>query len=400
MAKATGPRCNLQCRYCFYLEKHTLYPQTQDWAMADDVLENFVRQYIVQQQAETITFTWQGGEPTLLGVDYFRKIVALQKKYANGKRIENGLQTNGVLLDDAWADFLAENHFLVGLSIDGPSDLHDRFRVNQGGRPTLSKVLRGLNALKERQVDFNTLTVVHADNGDYPRRVYRFLQQIGSRVMQFIPLVRPAAPGSATPDSVAPEQFGRFLCTVFDIWVRRDVGRTYVQTFDVALESWLGREQSLCAFRPTCGQALAVEHNGDLYSCDHYVDPTHRLGNIQCDALETLVGGERQRRFGAAKRDALPPICRRCEFLFACNGECPKNRIAVAPDGTHGWNYLCAGYRRFFAHIAPAMRFMADELTAGRPPANVMARLAPSPGRNDPCPCGSGRKYKHCCARN
>jgi uncharacterized protein len=421
MAKPVGPICNLDCKYCFYLEKENLYPGASTWAMPDDVLESYIRQYIEAQDAPTINFAWQGGEPTLLGVDFFRKAVELEKRYSHGKRIENAFQTNGVLLDDRWAEFLAANRFLVGLSLDGPAELHDCYRLNKGGQPTFEAVLRGLGFLKKHGVQFNTLTVVHRKNSRHPLAVYRFLKEAGSTFMQFIPIVERVAKAPDShglvligPDSqaaarvsewsVEPLQFGRFLCEIFDEWVRHDVARYFVQMFDVALESWLGRPPSLCVFRETCGGNMAIEHNGDLYSCDHYVYPENRLGNITEHALSTLVRSEQQRRFGLDKRDSLPRYCRECEVRFACNGECPKHRFIRTPDGEWGLNYLCAGYKLFFKHIDPFMQFMASELRHGRAPANVMQmirhegdRAESRPGPNDPCPCGSGKKYKRCC---
>lgn len=417
LAKATGPICNLDCKYCFYLEKEKLFPDTNSWAMPDDVLERFIRDYIEQQQADTVAFIWQGGEPTLLGVDYFRKVVALQKKYANGKHIDNGFQTNAVLLNDEWAEFFVENRFLVGVSIDGPAELHDCYRVNKGGKPTFDKVMQGIRVLQKHKVDFNTLTVVHSKNGSHPLEVYHFLKEIGSQFMQFIPLVQrisevpdahgllqpgPEANGAAVSEwSVGSRQFGDFLCGIFDEWVRKDVGKCFVQVFDVALESWVGVPQSICVYRPTCGDALAVEHNGDLYSCDHYVYPENKLGNIMDQPMAAMVASEQQRQFGRDKASTLPKYCLECEVRFACNGECPRNRFETTPDGEPGLNYLCAGYRKFFNHIDTHMRFMASELGQQRPPANVMAALAAAEmkktGRNDPCPCGSGKKYKKCC---
>jgi uncharacterized protein len=423
MTKPTGPICNLDCHYCFYLEKEKLYPETSTWKMADNVLESYIRQYIEAQKAPVITFAWQGGEPTLLGVDYFRKIVTLEKRYANGKRIENSLQTNGILLDDRWGEFLAENRFLVGLSLDGPRPLHDRHRVDKGGRPTFDRVMRGLSSLRKHGAEFNTLTVVQRHNSYYPLEVYRFLKEAGSGFMQFIPvveriakapgasslvLVAPASqePASVSSWSVEPVQYGKFLCAIFDEWVRSDVGRYFVQIFDVALESWLGLPPGLCVFAETCGGALVMEHNGDLYSCDHYVFPENKLGNVMENSLAALVNSPAQKKFGADKRDTLPGYCRECEDRFACNGECPKHRFARTPDGEEGLNYLCAGYKMFFRHIDPCMRFMAAELQAHRPPANVMAwahaqdaqvQSRKKPNRNDPCPCGSGKKYKKCC---
>ncbi|MBE3096336.1 MAG: anaerobic sulfatase maturase [Planctomycetes bacterium] len=425
IAKPIGPLCNLDCGYCFYVEKHDLYPARRtraDWTMSAEVLEVLIRDYIAAQPGPVVSFAWQGGEPTLLGVEFFERVVALQQRYAGTKRIENAIQTNGVLLDDRWGRFLAEHRFLVGISIDGPRDLHDRYRVDKGGAPSFDRVMRGLAVLKGHAVSFNTLTVVHRDNASSPLEVYRFLRDAGSRFLQFIPIVEREGPagtgrsvGLVSPDheeparvtswSVLPEQYGGFLCSIFDEWVRHDVGRVFVQAFDVALESWVGHPQSVCVFTETCGAALAVEHNGDLYSCDHYVYPAHRLGSIMEQPLRSLVAAPAQAAFGAAKRDRLPGYCQRCDVRFACHGECPKHRFTRTPDGEEGLNYLCAGYKRFFAHITPAMVVMAAELANGRPPANVMAwtrqqdarRAAAQTGRNDPCPCGSGRKFKKCC---
>src|SRR5665213_439518 len=424
MAKPIGPICNLDCKYCFYLEKESLYPQAQKWAMREDVLDSYVRQYIEAHDTPVINFAWQGGEPTLLGVDYFRRLVDIQRKYANGKRIQNAFQTNGVLLNDDWAALFKENEFLIGVSIDGPRELHDAYRVDKGGQPTFDRVIRGIETLKRNGVEFNTLTTVHRGNGDHPVEVYRFLKENGSGFMQFIPIVEriarqvtadglqlisPDLAGAAqvAPWSVEPRQFGRFLCAIFDEWVRRDVGTCFVQLFDVSLETWSGMEASLCIFKRQCGQALALEHGGDLYSCDHFVYPQNRLGNIMDAPLAALVESEQQRRFGEAKESTLPKYCRACDVRFACNGECPKHRFLQTPDGEAGLNYLCAGYKMFFHHVDPYMRFMARELAAQRAPANVMRWTATQDaqqamahaGRNDPCPCGSGKKFKHCCAR-
>ncbi len=427
LAKPIGPICNLDCKYCFYLEKENLYPGTPvgkaGWAMPDDVLEAFIQQYIEAQPNDMASFAWQGGEPTLLGVDYFQRVVELQQKYAVGKRIENAFQTNGVLLDDHWCGFLAANNFLVGLSIDGPRELHDKYRVDKGGQPTFDRVMRGIGFLKKHDVEFNTLTVVQRHNSHHPLEVYRFLKEVGSGFMQFIPIVERVA-ASPTPDGlvlIAPSfaeqsrvtpwsvealQYGRFLRTIFDEWVRGDVGRYFVQVFDVALESWLGMEPSLCVFRRTCGEAMAIEHNGDVYSCDHFVYSEHKLGNIIEHPLESLAHSPQQSKFGEDKLDSLPRYCRECEVRFACNGECPKHRFTKTPDGEDGLNYLCAGYKLFFNHIDPYMKFMAGELRHQRPPANVMAWAREQdlrhagktrPGRNDLCLCDSGKKYKKCC---
>lgn len=439
LAKPAGPSCNLACRYCFYLEKERLYPGVSDWRMPPQVLEAFIQQYIESQDSPTVNFAWQGGEPTLLGVEFFEQVVELQRRFANGKRIENGFQTNGLLLDDRWGDFLSRERFLVGLSIDGPAPLHDRFRVDRGGHPTHARVLEALRLLQRHGVEFNTLTVVHQDNAEEGLEVYRHLVDLGSRFLQFIPLVERLAvtgsrgrgtnpmPGLASPPGAAGEQgdaardaqqpprvapwsvsgdgLGRFLCTIFDEWVRRDVGRVFVQLFDVALENWYHGEASLCLFRSTCGEALAVEHNGDLFSCDHFVYPSHRLGNILEAPLQGLARAPFQEQFGLEKRDRLPSDCRSCEVRFACHGECPKNRFDTTADGEPGLNFLCTGYKRFFRHVDPFMRLMAAELRAGRPPANVMswveerdrASALARAGRNDRCPCGSGKKVKACC---
>ena len=430
MTKPIGPVCNLDCKYCFYLEKEALYPRPATesahplarWAMQPAVLESYIRQYIEAQDAPVISFAWQGGEPTLLGVDYFRNIVRLQQRYANGKQIANAFQTNGVLLNDEWAQFFHEHQFLIGISIDGPRALHDAYRVDKGGQPTFDHVLRGIETLKRHGVEFNTLTTVHRANADAPLEIYRFLKECGSGFMQFIPIVErvarrttadglqliaPDFAGDAivAPWSVDARQFGRFLCAIFDEWVRNDVGRTYVQLFDVCLEIWMGMEPSLCVFRRTCGSALAIEHSGDLYSCDHFVYPEHRLGNIMQAPLASFVASSQQHAFGHAKDSALPRYCRQCDVRFACNGECPKHRFLSTPDGEPGLNYLCAGYKLFFHHIDPAMRFMAAELAAQRPPANVMRWVAAQDAHsamaharpNDPCPCGSGKKFKRCC---
>ncbi|HXK60831.1 MAG TPA: anaerobic sulfatase-maturation protein [Acidobacteriota bacterium] len=425
MSKPSGPLCNLDCRYCFYLEKERLFPGKPKWAMSEEVLETYVREYIEALDIPVINFAWQGGEPTLLGVKFFERAVELQKKYANGKRIENAIQTNGILIDDEWGDFLARNNFLVGLSIDGPRELHDHYRVDKGGRPTFDRVMKGLACLKKHGVEFNTLTVVQRHNSQYPLEVYRFLKEHGSGFMQFIPIVERIAeepkPGDLvliSPDSdrparvsdwsVEPLQFGRFLTAIFDEWVRNDVGQFYVQLFDVSLEAWVGLQPSLCIFRETCGEAMIIEHNGDVYSCDHYVYPENRLGNIMENPLVPLVTSEQQRKFGLDKRDRLPRYCLDCEFRFACNGECPKHRFARTPDGEEGLNYLCPAYKMFFKHVDPYMQFMAQELSEQRPPANVMrwarerdmrAAGKSHPGRNDPCLCGSGKKYKKCCGR-
>src|SRR6266496_2458119 len=388
MAKPTGPLCNLDCKYCFYLEKEKLYPGTKNWEMREDVLETYIRQYIESQPQENVSFAWQGGEPTLLGIDWFEKVLQLQQKYAQGKRVENALQTNGVTLEAAGAESFATNHCLMGISIERPRELHDAYRVDKGQQPTFARVMRGIELLKAAGVQFNTLTVVNRKNSYHPLEIYQFLKQIGSGFMQFIPVVERRAT-QLSPDglvllgpeatlaqvtdwSVEPEIFGEFLCAIFDEWVRNDVAKCFVQLFDVTLELWLGMQPSLCVFAETCGNALALEHQGDLYSCDHYVYPENKLGNIMETPIASLAGMEQQMAFGRAKRDSLPAFCRNCDVRFACNGECPKHRFMTTPDGEPGLNYLCPAYKKFFHHVAPCMEFMGRELLNHRPPAKVM----------------------------
>ncbi len=428
MTKPIGPICNLDCKYCFYLEKEKLYSDERKWKMSDEVLEEYIRQYIQSQPAPEIIFAWQGGEPTLLGVSFFRRVVELQQKYADGKKIANALQTNGTLLDDEWCEFFAQHKFLIGLSIDGPRELHDKYRVDKQGKPSFDAVMCGLELLKKHRADFNTLTVVHRANSQKPLEVYRFLRAIGSGFIQFIPLVErqaeprlkvlgfdlaePPEPGmSNDPDSpvtgwsVQAKQYGQFLCDIFDEWVRKDVGQVFVQLFDVALGNWMGLGSSLCVFAEKCGAAMAIEHNGDLYSCDHYVYPKYHLGNLMNQSLGAMAASPLQVKFGNDKLDSLPQYCRKCEVRFACHGECPKHRFIKTPDGEDGLNYLCPAYKQFFNHIDAPMRIMAQLLNSQRPAAMVMNVLRRQEqqtrsggiGRNDPCPCGSGKKFKKCC---
>ncbi len=424
LAKPIGPVCNLSCRYCFYREKETLYPGNRtpkDWIMPDSILEEFIRQYIASQSTQVVSFAWQGGEPTLLELDRFRKAVELQNKYANGKRIENALQTNGVLLDDRWCEFFARNNFLIGLSLDGPRHLHDRHRVDKDDSPSFDKVMQGVRFLKKHGVQFNTLTVVPKYNSQYPLEIYRFLKEVGDGFMQFIPIVERMAvdPDSGetslvSPDSTAqaevtewsvePLQYGKFLCAVFKDWLREDVGKIFVQLFDATLAAWVGMEPGLCVFQQSCGLSAVIEHNGDLYACDHYVYPENWLGNIMDQPLASMMNFRSQIQFGLSKKERLPRQCHECKVRFICNGECPKHRFIKTVHGEEKLNYLCPGYKYFFTHVAPYMEFMASELRAERPAANVMAwtrngdqRANNSTGRNDPCSCGSGRKFKHCC---
>ncbi len=416
MVKPVGPTCNLACAYCYYLSKQQLY-EDRRFRMSDELLETFTRQYIEAQKVPEVVFGWQGGEPTLIGLDFFRLAVKLQQRYGRpGVRILNALQTNGTTLDDAWCDFFREHGFLIGLSLDGPEELHNAFRVDKSHRATFDRVMKGAALLKEHDVDFNILTTVHAANADHPVEVYRFLRdEVEAPFIQFIPIVeRDNQTGfqegsKVTARSVGGRQYGDFLIGVFDEWLRRDVGRVFVQVFDMALTASLGERPGLCVFDETCGAALILEHNGDVYACDHFVEPRWLLGNIRDAPLVDLVGSEKQWRFGQDKRDTLPRICRECPVRFICNGGCPKNRVLRAPDGEPGLNYLCEGYQAFFTHITRPMRLMTEELRAGRPPAGVIGLLAAEDAelqrrfararRNQPCPCDSGRKFKNCHGR-
>jgi uncharacterized protein len=375
MTKPIGPLCNLDCTYCFYLRKDSLYPAERGraWRMSDEVLESYIRQYIAAQQVPECHFAWQGGEPTLLGIDFFRRAVELQKRYRpKGMVIHNAFQTNGTLLTEEWCQFLRRHHFLIGLSLDGPQAIHDHYRLDKGGKPSFEAVYRGLKLLQAHDVQHNILCVVNHHNAQQPLEVYEFFRAEGERFLQFIPAVEPTADGGVTPWSVGGEAYGEFLCAIFDAWVRRDVGQTFVQIFDVALQAWCGLDPGLCVFSPTCGTAMAVEHNGDVYSCDHFVEPHNRLGNLLETPLAELVSQPLQVKFGRDKEAALPRYCRECAVRFVCNGGCPKERFLITPDGEPGLSWLCAGYKRFFGHIDPAMRFMAGELAARRAPANVM----------------------------
>jgi uncharacterized protein len=431
LAKPTGSICNLDCKYCYFLSKEMLYPNSQ-FRMADDVLESYIRQIIQAHQTPEVVIAWQGGEPTLMGLHFFQRAMGYVNKYLKpNTTVQNTLQTNGTLLDDEWCKFFRENNFLIGLSIDGPREMHDLYRVDKGGHPTFDKVMRAARLMQRHAVEFNVLTTVHAGNGDHPLEVYRFLRdEVRARFIQFIPIVERTTPdllplanlgwGHAhharplytldghlvTERSVKAEQWGKFLIRIFDEWVQRDVGRVFVNMFDAALASWVGVPPALCIFSETCGQAMALEHNGDLYSCDHFVEPKYLLGNIHTDSLARLVGSEQQRKFGNDKRDTLPLYCRQCEVRFACHGECPKNRFIETPDGEPGLNYLCAGYKAFFRHVDRPMRIMAELLRHDRAPAEIMQLVSAEEaklkyamtgtGRNDPCPCGSGRKFKRC----
>jgi len=435
LAKPTGAVCNLDCRYCFFLSKEMLYPGSR-FRMADGLLELYIKQLLeAHAEEEEVTVAWQGGEPTLMGLDFYARSVELVDRYRRpGQRVLHTMQTNGTILDDAWCAFFKRHNFLIGLSVDGPKEIHDTYRVNRGGAGSFDQVLRGWEALRRHQVDTNILCTVHAANADRPAETYRFFRdELGAEFVQLIPIVERATaeslplanrgwserPGGDRPlytqrghllteRSVEPEQYGRFLVAIFEEWVRRDVGKVFVQMFDVALGSWVGMH-SLCIFSPTCGRALALEHNGDLYSCDHFVEPDYLLGNISQTPLAELVASPRQRQFGLDKQDTLPQYCRECDVRFACHGGCPKDRFISTPDGEPGLNYLCAGYKLFFRHIDRPMRMMADLIRQGRYADEIMpsyaaedarrARAFAAAGRNAPCPCGSGLKFKNCHGR-
>ena len=435
LAKPTGAVCNLDCKYCFFLSKEMLYPGSR-FRMTDELLETYIRQFLEAQEVSEVSIAWQGGEPTLMGLDFFKRMIGLVEKYRKpGQAIQHTIQTNGTKIDDDWAAFFKQHDFLVGLSVDGPKPLHDTYRVNKGGQGSFDQVMKGWKTLMDHGVDVNILCTVHAANADHPLEVYRFFRdELKMQFMQFIPIVERATPetlplanqgwseraGGDRPlysqlgelvseRSVKPAQFGRFLVAIFDEWVRRDVGKVFVQSFDAALANWIG-QPSLCIFQPTCGKALALEHNGDLYSCDHFVEPAYLLGNIQETPMVELVTSEKQQKFGQDKLDTLPDYCRRCEVLFACYGECPRNRFIHTPDGEPGLNYLCAGYKLYFIHINRPMRLMAQLLQHGRYADEIMHLLAmeemqklqqamalAKPG--DPCPCGSGKKFSNCHGR-
>jgi uncharacterized protein len=402
MAKPTGAICNLDCEYCFFLSKEMLYPGSR-FRMAEELQETYLRQLLeAHARAADVVVAWQGGEPTMMGVEFFRRSIELQRRYAGpGQRILNTLQTNGTLLDDEWGKFLHDNGFLVGISIDGPRPLHDAYRVDKGGKPTFDRVMRGLDVLKRHDVEWNVLTTVHAANGDHGAEVYRFLRDdLGTTFIQYIPIVErataetlPAANAGwgdgvvgrrpyvqdgnlVTDRSVGPEQFGRFLIEVFEEWVRRDIGTVYVQMFDTALANWYGEPGGMCVHAKTCGLQVAIEHTGDLYSCDHFVEPNHLLGNIQDKHMLKLIASPQQRKFGQDKHDTLTRFCRECDVRFACNGGCPKDRFATSPYGEPGQHYLCPSYQAFFRHIREPMEIMAGLLRANRPPSELMRRYA------------------------
>lgn len=386
MLKSVGSACNLNCTYCYYLEKEHLYPSAKSQMMSDILLEKFTEEYINAQTQNEILFTWHGGEALLRPISFYKKALEFQKIYGRGRKIDNVLQTNGTLLTDAWCEFFKENNFLIGISIDGPQDFHDEYRRNKGGLPTFVKVMKGIELLKKHGVEFNAMAVVNEYNADYPVEFYKFFKEIGVKYIQFAPIVeRINVQGNGLklthPEekeaelaefSVSPIQWGKFLVGLFDEWIKEDVGKIYIQMFDSTLANWVGEQPGICTLARHCGHAGVMEFNGDVYSCDHYVFPEYKLGNINTDSLASMMYSEKQLKFGTDKYDTLPRQCRECEFLFACNGECPKNRFARTKDGEYGLNYLCAGWKMFYGHVAPYMDFMKKELLNERAPANVM----------------------------
>lgn len=387
MLKPAGAHCNLACKYCYYLEKNKLYPIAQRHLMSDEMLEQFTREYIEAQTMNQVLFTWHGGEPLLRSIDFYRKALSLQQKYAGGRRIDNVIQTNGTLLTDEWCEFFAQNHWLVGISIDGPQPYHDHYRLTAAGKPSWQKVMQGIKLLKKHGVEWNAMAVVNAYNANHPLEFYRFFKENGCQFLQFTPIVErltrhedgrtlaSLADKNEIPlseASVTPEQWGNFLCAIFDEWVRKDVGKIFVEIFDCTLANWMSVSPGICAYSKECGHAGVMEHNGDVYSCDHFVFPEYKLGNIRDHSLIDMLYGEQQQEFSRLKHSSLPRQCRECDMEFACHGECPKNRFMKDKYGDSGLNYLCPGYYHYYQHVAPYMDYMKQELMAQRPPSNIM----------------------------
>ena len=387
MLKPAGAHCNLACKYCYYLEKNNLYQNSHRHLMTDEMLEQFTREYIEAQTMPQVLFTWHGGEPLMRSIDFYKKALELQKKYAHGKQIDNVIQTNGTLLTDEWCEFFAQNHWLVGISIDGPQEYHDHYRVTPVGKPSWEKVMQGIQLLKKHRVEWNAMAVVNAYNAEHPLEFYHFFRDNGCQYLQFTPIVERLTEhedgrtlASLADDreipladaSVTPQQWGNFLCTIFDDWVRHDVGKTFVEIFDCTLANWMEVLPGICAYSKECGHAGVMEHNGDVYSCDHFVFPEYKLGNIRDQSLIDMLYGEKQQAFSRLKHTSLPRQCKECDMEFACHGECPKNRFEKDKYGEPGLNYLCQGYYQYYSHVAPYMDFMKRELLAQRPPANIM----------------------------
>lgn len=389
MLKPAGAHCNMACAYCYYLEKSKLYNELPRQIMTDELLERFTKEYIQAQTMNEVLFTWHGGETLMRPLGFYQKALKYQQKYAGGKRIDNCIQTNGTMLTDEWCRFLKQNNWLVGLSIDGPQEFHDEYRRMRGGQPSFNKVMKGIRLLNKYGVEWNAMAVVNDFNGDYPLEFYHFFKEIGCHYIQFAPIVErilPHTDGRHLADlndkeapladfSVSPEQWGSFLCQLFDEWVCNDVGTYFIQLFDATLCNWMGVPPGICTLASSCGHAAVMEFNGDIYSCDHFVFPEYKLGNIHDHTLVEMLYGKEQQAFGLMKQNALPRQCKQCPYLFACNGECPKNRFAKTADGEPGLNYLCKGFRQFFHHVSPYMDFMKQELNNQRPPSNVMQAI-------------------------
>lgn len=387
MLKPAGAHCNLACKYCYYLEKNKLYPTAQRHLMSDEMLEQFTREYIEAQTMNQVLFTWHGGEPLLRSIDFYRKALSLQQKYAGGRHIDNVIQTNGTLLTDEWCEFFAQDHWLVGISIDGPQPDHDHYRLTAAGKPSWKKVMQGIKLLKKHGVEWNAMAVVNAYNANHPLEFYRFFKENGCQFLQFTPIVERLTRHedgrtlasladkdeiSLSEASVTPEQWGYFLCAIFDEWVRKDVGKIFVEIFDCTLANWMGISPGICAYSKECGHAGVMEHNGDVYSCDHFVFPEYKLGNIRDHSLIDMLYGEQQQEFSRLKHSSLPRQCKECDMEFACHGECPKNRFMKDKYGDSGLNYLCPGYYHYYQHVAPYMDYMKQELMSQRPPSNIM----------------------------
>jgi len=404
-AKPAGAVCNLDCAYCYYLKKQSLYPDERFFLMPDDILEEYIVRHIEACADPVVSFSWHGGEPAMLGLDFFRRVVALQRKHLPARRrIINGIQTNGTLIDEDWCRFFAEEGFTVGVSLDGPEEMHDAYRRTRGGKSTHRLAMRGYELLRQHRIPCDVLCVVHDRNVFFPTEVYRFFKRIKAPYISFLPLVEPhlGPDGGVSSRTVPPEAFGAFLCTIFDEWLSQDIGHVKVQVFEEAAGTALGQEHTSCIFRETCGDVLVIEHNGDLFSCDHFVDREHHLGNIRENSPADVIDDPRQRAFGRLKHDTLPGYCLECEVLPLCNGGCPKDRFIHTPDGEDGLNYLCAAYKRLFSHCRPFLEGLSslwhrtEPEYPSRPPAEA-PRARPAVSRNSPCPCGSGKKYKRCC---
>ncbi len=386
MAKSVGSHCNLACTYCYYLEKGNLYKDNPKHVMSEELLEKFTKEYIQSQTTPQVLFTWHGGETFMRPLAFYKKAMEFQRMYAGGRQIDNCIQTNGTLITEEWCHFFRENNWLVGVSIDGPQEFHDEYRRNKQGVPSFQRVMKGINMLNKFNVEWNAMAVINDFNADYPLDFYNFFKEIGCKYIQFAPIVERItdhsdgrhlshmnSDGKLADFSITAEQWGNFLCTIFDEWVRNDVGDTFIQIFDSTLANWVGEQPGVCTMAKTCGHAGVMEFNGDVYSCDHFVFPEYKLGNIYTKSLVEMMYCEEQQKFGHNKSDSLTKQCKACKYRFACNGECPKNRFITSKDGEPGHNYLCEGFYKFFDHVAPYMEYMKGQLEKQQAPANVMA---------------------------